>query len=511
MKLNLFNGNDSSDDLVRARRCFRWTFALTLLLKLWLAAYFPITGDEAFFYQWGAYPDWGYYDHPPMVGWLLYLLNHISSHPLSLRIVTVFLWSVVSLGLVDLMRRLLPAQPATAYWLGSLFLALPFAWTLNVVTTDTPLILFMFVSGYCFIRATLSDKKTWFAASGVFLGLALLSKYFAGLLAIAYLVYLVRTRKGWLNLLLLALCALPFAAINIAYNATHCWNNVMFNLLNRHEDAHWSFGTVALYLVMMVYLVTPWVALKLLRTRHALGQRGALTVLFLVPFALFLLLSTKKTIGLHWVLGFMPFVFLFIGTVSSTDELQKYFRWTAWLGIPHFLALAVIILLPLSAWKNTHAYDDIVFHKQTGNIVTALRNDLPKNSLVMARAYTPASLLSYYAGEYWAVFGEGKHHARQDDIIVDFRRYAGRPIRIFDRKPIEPDELAPYFESVSTGSFEVSGVQYWYADGKNFNYTTYREHVLKKIAAHYYRIPAFLPVYGCQFLQRYDLEGCCKQ
>jgi hypothetical protein len=27
---------------------------------------------EAFFYQWGVYPDWGYYDHPPMVGWLLW-------------------------------------------------------------------------------------------------------------------------------------------------------------------------------------------------------------------------------------------------------------------------------------------------------------------------------------------------------------------------------------------------------------------------------------------------------
>lgn len=82
----------------------------------------------------------------------------------------------------------------------------------------------------------------------------------------------------------------------------------------------------------------------------------------------------------------------------------------------------------------------------------------------MARAYTPASILSYYAGEYWPVFGAGKcFHARQDDVLVDFRQYAGRPIRIFDKRPIALEEVAPYFEKVSSGSFEVAGVSYRFA------------------------------------------------
>ena len=144
----------AGEDPARARRAFVWTFVVTLLLKIWLAAYFPMTGDEVYFYQWGVHPDFGYYDHPPMVGWMLYALNGISSHPLPLRIVTVLSWSLVALGMVDLMRRMVPDQQATAYWLGTLFLALPFAWALNIVTTDTPLILFVFASGYCFIRAS---------------------------------------------------------------------------------------------------------------------------------------------------------------------------------------------------------------------------------------------------------------------------------------------------------------------------------------------------------------------
>jgi len=37
-----------------------------------LSAAVPFTGDEAYFTYWGVYADLGYYDHPPMIGWLLY-------------------------------------------------------------------------------------------------------------------------------------------------------------------------------------------------------------------------------------------------------------------------------------------------------------------------------------------------------------------------------------------------------------------------------------------------------
>ena len=166
-----------------------------------------------------------------------------------------------------------------------------------------------------------------------------------------------------------------------------------------------------------------------------------------------------------------------------------------------------MILLPISAWEGTRLHDDVVFHKENKAIVAALRNDLPQGATLMARGYTPASLLSYSAGEYWPVFGEGSYHARQDDILADFTRYAGHPIRLFDRNPVQVADIAPFFESVSTGSFEVAGVTYWYADGTNFNYPVYRERILKTIAERYYRIPSLLPVYACQFLQRYDFPG----
>ncbi len=505
MNLNSTRSLYADADPVRARQVFLWTFVITLMIKMWLAAYFPMTGDEAFFYQWGVFPAWGYSDHPPMVGWLLFVLNSVSAHPLSLRFFTVLMWSLIALGLVDLLRKISPFQDGAAYRLGTLFLLLPFTLLLNLVTTDTPLIFFIFLSGYCFIRGSLSDKLSWFVGAGVFLGFALLSKYFAGMLAIAYFVYLCRSRRGWLKLLIIAACSAPLFAITVAFNANNCWTNVMFNLINRNENTQFSFYTIGTYVLMMIYLITPWVFVKLLRSGGMMIQRGAIVVLFLVPFALFLFLSMEKTIGLHWVLGFMPFLFLFIGTTANADDLRKYAKWTAWFSVPHFLILAAIILMPTHMWKGNALHDDIVFHKQAPTIVETLRSGLPEDGAIMARAYTPAALLSYHAGEYWPTFGMGKFHARQDDLNVDFKKYGGKTIRIFDRRAINADELTPYFSSVTVHTMQADGITFWYAEGKDFNYVVYRERILKTIADRYYRIPSFLPVYGCPFLDRYDI------
>ena len=51
------------------RNIFFWLLLPLLGFRLWIAMALPITADEAYFFWWGRIPDWGYYDHPPMIGW----------------------------------------------------------------------------------------------------------------------------------------------------------------------------------------------------------------------------------------------------------------------------------------------------------------------------------------------------------------------------------------------------------------------------------------------------------
>ena len=121
--------------------------ALVLAFKLWLSVVFPFTGDEAYFTYWGAIPDYGFYDHPPMVGWLLYLLLKLSSAQWVLRLPATLLPFAIAAGIYFVLRR---ADEAKAGLAALAFLLLP-ANVVNVfITTDTPLAVFSFASVLCF-------------------------------------------------------------------------------------------------------------------------------------------------------------------------------------------------------------------------------------------------------------------------------------------------------------------------------------------------------------------------
>ena len=497
------------------RRLFYQVLAITTLIKLWLALAIPLTGDEAYFYQWGKHLDWGgYYDHPPMAGWILWLLQQFSSNLLVLRLPAILLWIVITLGMMDLLDRLSPAAAGKRWLLGSLFLALPFTWSLNLITTDTPLVFFLFFSGYALIRAELArdvadtvankvaNPLRWYAASGVLLGLALLSKYFAGLLAIAYAVYFLPRRGGWWRLLVIALCALPFMLLNLAWNTTHCWNNFLFNLINRNQGAHFTLKHLGVYVVMMMYLVTPWTAWQIVKIKHW-RKDWRLTSLFAVPFVLFLFLSFYKTIGLHWVLAFLPFVFLFAGLHMSEASLTRHRRWAICLGVPHLLALALIAHLPSDYFKSLKIHQDIVMHREAPALITMLNEGMPENGTLMTQSYSGASLLAFHAQTYVPVFGAGSFHARFDDNITDFRTYEGRTLRIVSTKRLLAENFTPYFDEVQIKELKLDGASFWMAEGRGFHFEPYYEQVLKKIAETYYRVPTYLPLRGCRFLEQY--------
>ncbi len=499
-----------------AARCVFWiAFAATLLLKLVLAAGFPMTGDEAFFYQWGVFPAWGYSDHPPLVGWLLAALRQIGEHPLALRSFTLLVTSAIALGIVDLLRRWLPADREASAWLaGAVYLAMPWSWMFVLVTTDTPLIFFMALSAWAYLRADAADRGAgWYALAGLFLGLAFLSKYFAALLGFAYAAHCFgwRRERWWAPFLIFAL-ALPSIALNVAFNATHGWSNVMFNVFNRNEGSAWSFETFGLYAGMALYLLTPWLLWQAARSRVTEGvsptTARTLAVLWLFPLLVFLLLSTRRTIGLHWVLGFVPLFVLWAGLRLDARPLRRALGWTIALSVPHLLLVAAIAWAPLAWWQPFRIHDRAVFLRETAAVVAELRRDLPGGATLMARTYNPAAMLAYHHGAYVPVFGVGRHHARQDDQIIDFRAYDGQPLRIFSYDDPDLAAFAPYFERVSKRRFEIDGVAFFAVDGEGFRFQPYRDTVLAEIAREFHGIPAWLPVLGNPFCERYGFAAC---
>jgi hypothetical protein len=495
----------------------RWLLAaglLSLLLRFWIAVTFPVTGDEAFFYWWGVYPDWGYSDHPPMVGWLIALMRATLGDSLwSIRLPIVLL--PLALG-AALWWALKPVDKVRAAWAVLFFWLAPLNWLNTLITTDTPLIFWSVLSVAALMRAerrAQADRAAYglYALSGFFLGCAFLSKYFSVVLGFTYFVYFMLYRRDRLaGFALLVLCALPGPAINIAYNMSHGWSNIMFNVYNRNEDAVFEWRKPLTYIGMMVYLITPVAVWMAFRYRQALvataRSQRLLACLVVVPLVFFALLSAKKVIGLHWVLSFYPFGFAFLAFALPADRLKACAKGLAVFAGLHVLVVAGLYMTSLDTWRSTKLYPQIIRSYKTAEM---LQQVTVPGAVLMAEAYTPASIFGFERRQYMPVFGVGKFHARQDDMLVDFSIYQGKAIRIIVADKPRLEEFAPYFESVREIRFEQDGVPFYAVEGTGFNYQAYREGVLGTVYKRYYNIPLWLPMTGCPFCQRYCGQVRC--
>jgi len=178
------------------------------------------------------------------------------------------------------------------------------------------------------------------------------------------------------------------------------------------------------------------------------------------------------------------------------------------LSVPHLVFVVMLVWAPLSWWQQTRVYDKVVFLREVPAILAELNRDREPDRRLMAHAYSPAAILSYFHGSYVPVYGTGRHHARQDDQRVDFRAWDGASVRVFMRQPVDLTEHEPFFERVATHAFDVHGVTYYVLDGWGFRYEVYRDRVLAEAARRFHDIPHRLPVWGNPFCERYGFAQC---
>jgi 4-amino-4-deoxy-L-arabinose transferase-like glycosyltransferase len=493
---------------IRLRQWLLLALGATLLFRLWLSGIVPVTADEAYFILWGRTPALGYYDHPPMVGWMLAPLAALGESPWLLRMPAVLVPPAAALMVHAALTRWFGRDAQTADLAALAVLLMPVnVWNV-LVTTDTPLAVFSAASLLVFARAAQKDSAALFLASGILLGLAFLSKYFAVLLGLAYLVWAVASRKPK-SFLLVFLGGLPFGLLNLYWNYETCWCNVMFNAINRHAEggSDWSPAKPALYAAALAYVGAPlfWFAwrgrARLAEAWRRPGER-ALLLAWLVPLAVFALLSPLKRIGLHWLLSFAPALVLSVALALERRALAASVRFFALLAVLHMVPIAVIGALPLETWKDTRAYARLVFPGRIDELMAAAAPDL-KGRVLATDSYASAALLEYHLKQPVAVFGRGTSHARQDDIDTDWRALDGKDVVILRREPPQPGEYDPYFRGVEAKSLALGGGRYLAFVGAGFDYAAYRARVLADIRDRYYRIPAVLPVGRCYFFDRY--------
>jgi 4-amino-4-deoxy-L-arabinose transferase-like glycosyltransferase len=437
------------------RGLFWGALALTLAFRFWLAWWLPVTSDEAYFIYWGEAPAAGVYDHPAMVGWLLAALLQVSHSQVWLRLPAILAPALVALAMRPVVRELAGERSdarAAADWAALAWLVAPIQVVNVLVTTDTPLLVFSFLSLAAYALAVRRGALALCAAAGIALGLAFLSKYFAVLLGLAYVLYVVafrRTARGAIELGLVVACAVPFGLFNLAWNYEHCWANLMFNVYNRHGEAGFAWYRPLAYLALVAYVAGPLILFDLARARSALraAVRDPAVALLAVcagaPLALFFLLAAFRSVGLHWVLAFMPPLFMAAALALGPARLAASAKFLAAFSAAHVVAVGIVAALPLETWQKLRKYDSIVMGTRPAELLAALE-PFAGRYVFAASGYAPAVLLSYHAAEAGVVaqpgeagwrahYGFGARAARRHPHRLSPARRQGHPGGAEDR------------------------------------------------------------------------------
>ncbi len=493
----------------RNEKIFWFSVPAALLVKLLLAAVIPMTADESYFVLWGQHPDWGYYDHPPMTGWIMYIALWLGSSPLVVRLPAVLSTIIVSVGVFHLLKGL---DRSKASLIALLYLLSPLDMFFVLMATDMPLILFSFVFVVFLLKALDTGRSLFFVLSGMSLGLAFLSKYLAVLLALSYLVSMFTLKKQpgrHRGFLLLLLSALPFVFVNLYWNYTHCWATIVFNLVSRNVKQGPSLGRFLVYLLIQIVLMTPVLSYYLLKKRRHIvnslvdaGKFLPCALMFAVPLLVLGLLSPWiDQVGVAWTLPSYPFLYVILFFILSSRELVRAVIWMSVFSLVLCGTGIALLAMPIETFLT---YDDSGIYL----IATKPREILErigdgKDVYLAADDYNTASLLSYHSGKYFMVFGKGWTYGRQDDLLTDYSRLDGENITILARPHGALENVENFFRRVQVEPVEIDGASWNIIRGTGFRFETYKEHVLSVVRSKFYNIPPWLPMKSCYFTEKY--------
>lgn len=462
----------------------------------------PLTGDEAYFIKWASHPTMGYYDHPPMVGWIIYALEFIQNSHFVFRSFALFTTFVTAFAIFKIAT--IYGREKRAALMGALiFLASPVDLLLVLMTNDVALLFFGSLGTLFLILALERNSTTYAALAGIALGGAFLSKYFALFLMLSLLLFTLFSYKAKaVRHLFVALIFILLAiAQNLYFNYNSCWNNILFNFFARTQESHYSLATLLGYFALIIYIVSPWGIYYIFKEKIDRDRLFWLNASVLsVAFTLFFVVSLKNSVGLHWFLLFTPFIFLLTTSLSAKNQ-DKFFNYNAIFTAFHIVIILPILLLPPTLLKEHKKYSDIVLYTAP----QALCPHFEQDERVFTTSYSTSALLSHYCKKEFTTLFNNSKYGRMDDALFDVREIADKNITILEKKEPKNSSYNSVCDDNSTiVPIEINKALFYKIECKNFNYESYKKSYLDIQNKNFYTAPAWLPKGRCYFKERYE-------
>ncbi|PWT70700.1 MAG: hypothetical protein C5B59_20060 [Bacteroidetes bacterium] len=295
----------------KSLQIFIWGTTLLVVMNLIQAGTTELLDDESYYWMYSQHLDWGYYDHPPMIAWMIRAGYMLFPGTLGIR-----LFSVLAIGacfwiLYVLQKPWNPIQMLILIFSAGIihfggFLAVP----------DVPLVFFSAV--FLLLYRWFLREETWTNSLllGVCMAALVYSKYQAILLVgicLATNIKLLKSKKFWTALLVCFVLMIP----HIYWQWSHGLPSFQYFLNERYSSSTYHLWYTTDYIFGQLFFLGP-----------------------LIGWLIFLAAFTQKPHGDHWILTLKSIVcgvLIFFLLSSFKGHVEP--NWTAIIIIPSLLLL----------------------------------------------------------------------------------------------------------------------------------------------------------------------------
>jgi dolichyl-phosphate-mannose-protein mannosyltransferase len=400
-------------------------YSLWLLLAGIQSAFTELIDDEAYYWVYSRFLDWGYYDHPPMVAIMIKIGYSLFHNEFGVRIISVIM-STLSLMIIE--RLLISKNAALFYAIVLSIVVLQFESFMAI--PDTPLIFFtalFFLSYKNYLK-----KKSLF--NTIFLGIvtaALLYSKYQALLVILFTLFsnpqLFKQQKVYIAGAITLLCFAP----HLWWQYQHEWISFRYHLFESNVNPY-EFNFTLDYLVGQILIAGPLAGFILLPAAFSYSPQNlfekALRFSLIGIYLVFLFSSFRGKTEANWTApALIPMIIL------SHQFLNYNVRWRTLLFKLLPLSLVIALFIRVVIVADILPYMPLRMNFHAWKIWPAQMRERTKNlPIVFNNSYGRASKYWFYTGQMTYSLNHYKDRRNNYNLWPIEDSLLGKPVYILD-------------------------------------------------------------------------------
>ncbi|MFS4494244.1 ArnT family glycosyltransferase [Maribacter sp. 2308TA10-17] len=423
--------------LKKLPRLFFFLLGAILIINLLQAHFTELIFDEAYYWYYAKNLDWGYFDHPPMVAWLISLSSLFFSGELGVR----FMSCLLSIATLIILWAIIDHPKKRDYVIH--FFVVAFSMTLLnaygfFILPDTPLLFFTALFLLIYKRFLVAPSTILATILGVVMAALMYSKYHA-VLVIVFVVFsnlkLIKNKYAILAVIVSFACYTP----HFLWLYENDFVSIKYHLFERPNQAY-SFNkfTLGYFLnLMAIFGLTFPLAYYILYKSKSKGLfERALKFLTYGVLLFFFVSSFSKRVQTQWIIVIsIPMVIIIFNYLVDNMKIRKWFYG---LGITN-----IVILLYLRVGLIYQPLFPIVFETH-GNKewVSRLEYDVWDIPVVFENSYRNAPMYEFYSGRKAISLNNISY--RKNQYSIDNSEASMQNSRVFYVTPYTPKEGFAY-------------------------------------------------------------------